>query len=47
MVALAGQGGRGDGGGVVGVMDLTIVLWLWRASMVELHSYDDEHGSAW
>jgi len=46
MVALAGRGGRGDGGGAMGVMDLTAVLRLWRASVVEVCGGDGEHGSA-
>ena len=46
MVALAGRGGRGDGGGAVGVMDLTAVLWLWRASVAEVCGGNGEHGFA-
>ena len=46
MVALAGQGGRGDGGRAVGMMDLMVVLRLWRASAVEVCGGDGEHGFA-
>ena len=45
MVALAGQGGRGDGGGSMGMMDLTTVLWLWRVSVAKVCGGDGEHDS--
>ena len=46
MVALAGRRGRGDGGKAVGMIDLTVVLWLWGASTTEVCDGDGKHGSA-
>ena len=35
-VVVVGQGGRGDGGGVVGEVDWAVALRAWRAGTKEL-----------